>query len=64
MHHYSYIFCWGGKPLEVRSCGCRSGLEKCCSVSKLASINTINRTPQLLGEDLGLKIDLHLHLKI
>ena len=52
INHYLYIFCWGGKPLEVRSCSFMSGLEYCFSVSKLARINNISTTPQLLKEDL------------
>ena len=55
INHYLYIFCWGGKPLEVRSCSfmsLMSGLEYCFSVSKLARINNISTTPQLLKEDL------------
>ena len=51
INHYLYIFCWGGKPLEVRSCSFMSGLY-CFSVSKLARINNISTTPQLLKEDL------------
>ena len=54
MINYLYIFCWGGKPLEVKSCSFMSFMSGlyCCSVSKLTSINNISTTPQLLKEDL------------